>query len=58
MIHAAFDRRFRRQLLSNPRRAIERTFGLVLPPTLRLKFIEKGAELDLLVVLPDSVEAG
>ncbi len=54
-LRAAVDREFRRRLLRDPRRAIRETFGVEVSPGLRLKFIEKGRHLDLLVVLPDLV---
>lgn len=53
---AALDRGFREDLLADPRRAIREAFDLELPVRLRLKFIEKDPDLDLLVVLPDLVD--
>jgi hypothetical protein len=50
---AATDRPFRDQLLSDPRTAIEREFGLSVPNSFRMKFIERGRDVDALVVLPD-----
>jgi hypothetical protein len=55
---AALDPEFRRRLLCDPREAIASTFGIQLPPALRVKFIEKEAGLDLMVVLPDAVPCG
>jgi hypothetical protein len=55
---AALDRHFRRDLLADPHRAVRESFGMELPPGLRLKFIEKDSDVDLLVVLPDLVEGG
>jgi hypothetical protein len=52
---AALDPTFRRALLDDPREAIAHTFGIVLPPTLRVKFVEKEPGLDLMVILPDPV---
>src|SRR5665647_2397924 len=52
---AALDSEFRRRLLCDPREAIARTFGVELPATLRVKFIEKEPGLDLMIVLPDVV---
>jgi hypothetical protein len=52
---AALDPAFRRALLDDPREAIARTFGIMLPLTLRVKFIEKEPGLDLMVILPDAV---
>lgn len=53
---AALDREFRVRLLADPHRAIREVFGLDLPAGFRIRFIEKGPDLDLLVVLPDLVE--
>jgi hypothetical protein len=54
-MRAAFDRGFRTALLDDPRRAVREAFGIELPPTLRLRFVEKPGDVDLLVVLPDVV---
>jgi hypothetical protein len=51
-VRATLDRGFRARLLADPHAAV-RELGVELPPTLRLKFIEKGDDVDLLVVLPD-----
>lgn len=50
---ASHDREFRAALLANPRWAIDRAYGVAIPPAFRIRFIEKGADLDALVVLPD-----
>jgi hypothetical protein len=50
---AATDWDFRQQLLSDPCPAIERAFGVTIPPQFRVRFIERDAALDSLVVLPD-----
>lgn len=50
---ATVDRAFRQQLLVDPRRAIRDALGLTIPGHFRIKFIERGPELDALVVLPD-----
>lgn len=55
-LRAALDPEFRRRLLETPREAIRDTLGIELPPRLRVHFIEKGRDVDLLVVLPDPVE--
>lgn len=55
-LRAAFDREFRSALLDDPRRAVREALGIELPPTLRLRFVEKPGDVDLLVVLPDVVE--
>ena len=54
-LRAAFDRAFRSALLDDPRRAVREALGIELPPTLRLRFVEKPGDVDLLVVLPDVV---
>lgn len=54
-LRAAFDRAFRSALLDDPRSAVREAFGMELPPTLRLRFVEKPGDVDLLVVLPDLV---
>jgi hypothetical protein len=50
---ATVDRAFRQQLLADPRRAIRDQLGLTIPSHFRIKFIERGPDLDALVVLPD-----
>jgi hypothetical protein len=50
---ATVDRAFRQKLLVDPRRAIRDALGLNIPSHFRIKFIERGPELDALVVLPD-----
>jgi hypothetical protein len=54
---AALDRHFRGRLLADPHRAVRESFGVELPRGLRLRFIEKDADVDLMVVLPDLVES-
>jgi hypothetical protein len=54
---AALDRHFRIELLADPHRAVRESFGVELPRGLRLKFVEKEAGVDLMVVLPDLVES-
>lgn len=53
LTRATEDRDFRARLLTDPRRAIEEVFGVVIPPDFRLKFIEREPEVDALIVLPD-----
>ena len=50
---ATVDRAFRQKLLADPRRAIRDELGLTIPSHFRIKFIERGPDLDALVVLPD-----
>jgi hypothetical protein len=50
---AATDRAFRKRLLVDPRGAIFESFGMMIPVTFRIKFIERDPDLDALIVLPD-----
>ena len=52
---AAVDRAFRTKLLTDPQSAVSEVLGHPLPASFRIKFIEKDANLDALVVLPDLV---
>lgn len=52
---AIIDPEFRKELLSDPVRAIELAFDVHLPAGLRLRFIEKDPDVDVMVVLPDLV---
>ncbi len=47
------DAGFRRALLQDPGPAIERAFGVRIPPEYRLRFIERDPDVDALIVLPD-----
>jgi hypothetical protein len=47
------DAGFRARLLTEPRAAIFEAFGVKIPEPFRVKFIEKGSEVDALVVLPE-----
>ncbi len=49
----AKDRVFREELLADPRRAIQDAFGIKIPLDFRIKFIERGPDVDALIVLPD-----
>ena len=53
MRRASEDTSFRTFLLSEPKEAIYQTFGVRVPLNFRVQFIEKGADIDALVVLPD-----
>lgn len=55
-MRAACDREFRSSLLADPHHAIRESFGIVLPSTLRLRFVEKPGDVDMLVVLPDLLQ--
>lgn len=50
---AAADRDFRQHLLAEPHRTIREAFGVTIPPTFTIRFIEKEPGLDALVVLPE-----
>ena len=53
MRRAAEDADFRGFLLSDPKEAIYQSFGVRVPLNFRIRFIEKGHDVDALVVLPD-----
>lgn len=53
---ASVDREFRAQLLTNPRDALARQFGITVPEHYRIRFIERGPDVDALIVLPDCEE--
>lgn len=53
--YAALDAVFRSRLLDDPRSAIKDRFGVDLPSSLRIRFIERTPDADLLIVLPDLV---
>ncbi|HEX5725393.1 MAG TPA: NHLP leader peptide family RiPP precursor [Longimicrobiaceae bacterium] len=50
---ATTDLVFRKRLLNNPETAIYDAFGVKLPGGQKIKFIEKPAGVDILIVLPD-----
>lgn len=49
---ATADREFRARLLADPASAIRHTFGVILPYNYRIRFMERPANLDELIVLP------
>jgi hypothetical protein len=58
---SATDAEFRARLVNDPAGAIEETIGVplsTLPRPINVKFIEKAAGVDAVLVLPDFVEAG
>jgi len=57
MARAEIDAAFRHRLLAEPRQAIYDTFGIRIPEQFRIRFIERSADVDALVVLPDLREA-
>lgn len=54
---AATDVQFRGRLLTEPHAAIHDTFGVQIPGGFRLKFIERDADVDALIVLPAMTRA-
>jgi hypothetical protein len=53
LTRAGVDVDFRRGLLADPRKAILDAFGVRIPSDFRVKFIERGRDVDALIVLPD-----
>jgi hypothetical protein len=53
LTRAAVDLDFRKALLADPRRAILEGLGVRIPANFRVKFIERGKDVDALIVLPD-----
>jgi hypothetical protein len=50
------DAGFRSGLLSDPKRTITDAFGVRMPDHFRIRFIEKDADVDTLVVLPNRLD--
>jgi hypothetical protein len=50
---AAVDLEYRKRLLADPHQAITEIAGTAPPKELRIQFIEKPADVDVLAVLPD-----
>ena len=50
---ASTDKQFRHALLDEPKLAIQSAFGVQIPPTFRVRFIERDPNVDALIVLPD-----
>lgn len=50
---AGSDRVFRRQVLADPAAAIVTAYGVTFPAGFQIRFVEKPADLDVMVVLPD-----
>jgi hypothetical protein len=53
ILRAETDSSFRDQLLADPRTAIYSAFGVRIPESVRVRFIERDADVDALIVLPD-----
>ena len=54
---SATDPVFRRKLLTEPHRAVRETFGIEIPLSFRIRFIEKGPGDDALIVLPNAARS-
>lgn len=55
---AAVDLEFRMRLLTDPRAALAEVLGYELPASMRIKFVEKDADVDVMVVLPNLIDEG
>jgi len=55
---ATVDLDFRQRLLTTPRQAIQEAYGVSIPSSFRVKFIERDSALDALIVLPDMQVSG
>lgn len=53
LARSSTDVAFRGRLLDDPRDAILDAFGVRLPADFRIRFIERGADVDALIVLPE-----
>lgn len=53
---SSVDVDFRRQLLTAPHRAIQEAYGVNIPRSFRVKFIERDPNYDALIVLPELEE--
>lgn len=53
LARSAVDREFRRDLLIDPQTALKSALGMEFPAAFRIRFIERHADVDALVVLPD-----
>jgi hypothetical protein len=53
LTRATVDLEFRKALLVDPRKAILDGLGVRIPARFRVKFIERGKDVDALIVLPD-----
>jgi len=47
------DKAFRKLLLSNPKETIKKASGIELPEDMKIKFIEKDADVSAMFILPD-----
>jgi hypothetical protein len=49
---ASRDAAFRKKLIEDPHGAILEATGAPVPPALRIKFVEKDPDIDVMIVLP------
>jgi hypothetical protein len=49
---ASRDAAFRKKLIEDPHAAILEATGAPVPPALRIKFVEKDPDIDVMIVLP------
>lgn len=54
---AATDLSFRGRLLAEPHAAIRDAFGVHIPRSFRIKFVERAPDVDALIVLPNAARA-
>ena len=52
---SANDPRFRARLLAEPHAAIRDAFAVEIPAEFRIRFVERGPDVDALIVLPNPV---
>jgi hypothetical protein len=57
-LRATTDPAFRKRLLADPGAAVYAEFGVTLPGGQRIRFMEKPADVDTLIVLPDPLTPG
>jgi hypothetical protein len=53
LARAKVDHEFRQELLRDPKRVLQETFGVLIPAGFSIRFIEREPGVDALVVLPD-----
>jgi hypothetical protein len=57
LVRASHDREFRARLLASPMQPLTEMLGAI-PEGVRIRFIEKPADVDTLIVLPGFSESG
>lgn len=59
IIHrATLDREFRTKLLAAPSEAVREGFGVEVPASVRVRFIERDPSADIMLVLPNFNDGG